>query len=60
MQWAQRTVTMRRSNFPSTYLDYLMEQEGVVERMVDRKLKLMEPEIEKLIEQKIQKLINNK
>jgi len=27
---------------------------------VDRKLKLMEPEIEKLIEQKIQKLINNK
>jgi len=46
--------------FSFDYLDFLMEQEGVVERMVDRKLKLMEPEIEKLIEQKIQKLINNK
>lgn len=46
--------------FSLDYLDYLMEQEGVVERMVDRKLKQMEPKIEKLIEQKIQKLINNK
>jgi hypothetical protein len=56
-----KTVRQQESTkFSFGYLDYLMEQEGVVERMVDRKLKQMEPKIEKLIEEKMKKLINNK
>ena len=56
-----KTVRQQESTkFSFDYLDYLMEQEGVVERMVDRKLKQMEPKIEKLIEEKMKKLINNK
>ena len=52
------------TRFSFDYLNYLMEQEGVVERMVDRKIRQLEPRLEKLIDQKIdqriQKLINNK
>lgn len=56
-----KTVRQQESTkFSFDYLDYLMEQEGVVERMVDRKLKQMEPKIEKLIEEKMKKFINNK
>lgn len=44
--------------FSLDYLCYLMEQERVVERMVDRKLKQMEPRIDEMIDQKIKKIIN--
>lgn len=46
------------TRFSLDYLSYLMEQEGVVERMVDRKLKQLEPHIEDMIDQKIKKYIH--
>ena len=52
----ERQQEARRFSFD--YLNYLMEQEGVVERMVDRKLKQMEPCIKDMIDQRIKKLMN--
>ena len=37
----------------SEYLGYLDQQEALVERIIDRKWKMLEPKIELLIEQKI-------
>ncbi|MBQ9678241.1 MAG: hypothetical protein IJV44_08915 [Prevotella sp.] len=52
------------TRFSFDYLNYLMEQEGVVDRVVERKLRQLEPRLEQLIDQKIdqrfKKLINNK
>ncbi len=52
------------TQFSFDYLNSLMEQEGVVERMVEKRIRQLEPRLEKLIDQKIeqqmQKLINNK
>ena len=44
------------TRFSLDYLRYLMEQEGVVERMVDRKLKQLEPCIEDMIDPENQKI----
>ena len=44
--------------FSLDYLNYLLQQEGVVERMIDIKLKSLEPKIEKMIEQKIKQHFN--
>ena len=41
------------TRFSLDYLNYLLQQEDVVGRMVDLKLKNLEPQIEKMIEQKI-------
>lgn len=46
--------------FSFDYLNYLIEQEEVVERLVDRKLKQMEPCLEKMIDEKIKEKLNNK
>lgn len=49
------------TRFSLDYLNFLLHQEGVVERMVDLKLKSLEPKIDKMIEQKInQHLKHNK
>ena len=54
----------KATRFSFDYLNYLIEQERVVERMIDRKMKQMEPRLEELIDQKIdqrmEKLIKNK
>lgn len=44
--------------FSLDYLNYLLQQEGIVERMIDIKLKSLEPKIEKMIEQKIKQHFN--
>jgi len=52
------------TRFSLDYLHYFLQQEGIVERMVDRKFSQLEPQIDQLIEQKIiqhmQNLSNNK
>ncbi len=50
----------KATRFSFDYLNYLIEQEEVVERMVDRKLKQMEPCLEKMIDEKIKEKLNNK
>lgn len=50
----------KATRFSFDYLSYLIEQEEVVERMVDRKLKQMEPCLEKMIDEKIKEKLNNK
>lgn len=49
----------KATRFSFDYLNYLIEQEEVVERMVDRKLKQMEPCLEKMIDEKIKEKLNN-
>lgn len=52
------------TRFCFDYFQYLLHQEGLVERMVERKMNQLEPQIEQLvnkkIDQRIQYLINNK
>lgn len=50
----------KATRFSFDYLNYLIEHEEVVERMVDRKLKQMEPCLEKMIDEKIKEKLNNK
>ena len=50
----------KATRFSFDYLNYLIEQEEVVERMVDRKLKQMEPCLEKMIDEKKKEKLNNK
>jgi hypothetical protein len=50
----------KATRFSFDYLNYLIEQEEVVERMVDRKLKQLEPCLEKMIDEKIKEKLNNK
>ena len=48
------------TRFSFDYLNYLLQQEGVVERMVDIKIRELEPKIDKMIEQKINQHLKNK
>ena len=50
--------------FSLEYLQYLLRQEDIIERLLDKRMIQLEPELEKLIEQKIDSRIrtflNNK
>lgn len=41
------------TRFSFDYLNYLLQQEGVIERMVDMKFKDLEHKLDKMVEQKI-------
>lgn len=41
------------TRFSFDYLKYFLQQEGVVERMVDRKMSLLESRIDQMIDEKI-------
>lgn len=47
------------TRFSLEYLQYFLRQEGMVERMVDRKFSQLEPQIDQLIEQKIIQHLQN-
>lgn len=42
------------TRFSFDYLRYLLQQEEVIERMVDRKIAQLEPRIDKMISKKIE------
>lgn len=49
-----KTVRQQEATrFSFDYLNYLLQQEGVVERMVDVKFRDLERKLDKMIEQKI-------
>ncbi len=47
------------TRFSFDYLDYLLRQEGVVERLVNLKFEDLEHRLDKMIEQKINQHQNN-
>lgn len=50
--------------FSLEYLQYLLQQEDIIERLLEKRMTLLEPELEKLIDKKIDSRIrtflNNK
>jgi N-glycosylase/DNA lyase len=42
----------------SDYLGFLMDQEGLVRRVVDERLKEMQPKLEDLIDERIRKILS--
>ena len=39
--------------FSLEYLQYLLQQEDIIERLLEKRMTLLEPELEKLIDKKI-------
>lgn len=48
------------TKFSFDYLKYLLQQEQVMDRMLERKINQLEPRLEKLIDEKIEERLNAK
>ncbi|MBO7116549.1 MAG: hypothetical protein J6V87_05825 [Prevotella sp.] len=48
------------TKFSFDYFKYLLQQEQVMDRMLERKINQLEPRLEKLIDEKIEERLNAK